>query len=256
MEIATSLCEPHSAELKNKVKSNINKGQMKNYKQALVAAVATAAIGCLSQSAMAVLIPVTGNIEFNNSATTYMTQDGSTGTPTPGLGTAANPSTQIDSVTGDTVTAATGSFVPTLNDPVVFNTPIVYIPPTGDNPFWTVNNGVDTFVFTASSMNAAQLQYANNIVSEVQLGGSGYVDEYSDLGGLPDITSGTLIGTGSGTWTLELQDQGNGTYPGDILTFQSGASTAAVPDGGTTLIMLGGVVTALAGLSKMRSKLV
>jgi hypothetical protein len=207
---------------------------MKNTSKLLVAATVAVALGCLTQKASANAI--IGGISFNDG--TYTTDLGGGN-----LGSMGSPASAITLVTGAVVApGATGSYAsPAIAafTPVTFNTPITFNPPTPDLPLWTLVSGLDTYQFSATQMNAALYTYGiGNVIDEINLSGSGSVEEYVTA------TPSDVLGKGDGTWTIQLENNAAS------LSFQSG--TATVPDGGATLMLLGG---AFCGLGALRRKI-
>jgi hypothetical protein len=149
--------------------------------------------------------------------------------------------TTIESFSGTTVvsgglTSPTGAYAGTTGDVVTWGaTPIVFSPSLGTpvTPLWTFHDAGTGFTY---SFNLSTITVDNQLVGYLNLGGNGTV---------------TITGTGSpytttgGTFTLTA----TGTGP---LNFNFTAGTSAVPESGTTAILLGLGVTALAIFAKFR----
>ncbi len=205
----------------------------------LAVATAAVALGCVTEKASAIPT-LLGGISFNDAS--YTTDIGTLSDPG-FLGVEGAPASVVESITGAVVApGATGNYVGNNGVSVDFNTPIIFNPPTADLPLWTFVNGGDTFVFSASEMNAATYTYGMGspaAISEINLSGSGFVEEFV-TGSPVDV-----LGAGSGTWTMQLSDNDAS------LSFQAGSTTTgSLPDGGTTMMMLGGAFCAMGALRR------
>jgi VPDSG-CTERM motif len=156
--------------------------------------------------------PITGSIGFGG---TYTQNGGIQGDLSTATSMSIN-TVNIQNVTGSFVGATSPSFA----------TPILVNPGTGLTQLWQVLVGALTYTF--------------NVTSESQT-----------------FTSGTQLNlAGNGVISDNLGDSANGVWQlgfgvsGDSFTWQS-TSAANVPDGGTTVALLGG---ALAGLGLLKRK--
>lgn len=185
------------------------------------------ALSMLAAAAMVVsanAIPITGTVNFTGGAVTVdqplpnaTTITAFTGT-TSVSGGATAPTGAYAGTTGATVTWAAGpiQFSPTLN-------------PSPISPLWSFMSGGLTYSFKLNS-----ITLVNQIPGFLNIQGAGVVS----------ITGGTYSDT-AGTFTLTA----TGTGP---LNFNFTAGTSAVPESGTTAILLGLGVTALAIFAKFR----
>ncbi len=170
-----------------------------------------AVIASLSMSAEA--IPITGQIDLSGTATAdssdFLT------------------ATEFESFTGVTVGGApSGTYAGvadgqavSMANPVVFApTPVLPV-----SPLWTFTIGTTTYDFNLKSLSVGPIS-ANSI----QLDGSGtlQVTGYDDTPGI---------------WILNAS-----TFGSDTFTFESSNAAAGVPDGGTTVLLLGVSLTSLA----------
>jgi len=212
---------------------------MKKYTVILAAIAASA----LSYSAQATPI-IYGSVGFGGGT---FQADGDPSTPA-GLTGAAN----ITSVSGESIETGTGSFAALVppNDALnpseltpVFSTPIsLAVNSYGSSGIllFTVVNGSDTYYFYDTATMGSVASYISGVAVGWTIDGSGYVDEYS---------GDSLIGQSyPGLWSIGL----NATS-GDSIEFQGDdSSPETVPDGGLTVVLLGG---ALVGLQAFRRKL-
>jgi len=219
----------------------------KNKKIMLTTATAALTLMCLARTSYANPTTLAGDIEFDSGS--YTTDVG-------GNGTGTAPAKIIETVTGAKVSggvnAPDGVFgsIPS-GTAVTFNTPITFNPPTSRDPLWTVNSGGDTYEFVATTMGPPAYQAAgggvatgSTKIANISLAGFGYVDVYPiGDGGIP----ADLIDVSTGTWSIGLNN--NNTK----LSFQAGATVEGVPDGGTTVSLLGGALLAIAALRRKMS---
>ena len=190
-------------------------------KNTLLTLAGAAAVLVVAQTSQA--IPVTGNIGFAGSA---QLNSGTVGA-----------ATGVVNWFGETVTAnsTSGSFLPYFGSaggqPVAIASPWSFV----SGPvaaFWTASAGGETFVF--------------NLVSSAPV--------VSPAGFLNVVLSGTVSGTGPVTFdttafngSFSVQDPpANG-----IATFTESLSFHSVPDGGTTVMLLG---AALSGMALIKRK--
>jgi len=135
------------------------------------------------------------------------------------------------------IPAPTGSFSTLGGKAATFNTPIALAAtstPAGQE-LWAVTSGANTYEFFTTASTAPILITI----------GSTAVDELSGTGFAEELTGATVdLGPTSGTWGITLNASG--------ATFQfTGTSTVnAVPDGGTTMMMLGGAFCAIGALRR------
>lgn len=149
-----------------------------------------------------------------------------------------NLTTSPDAITITTASlngVPTGSFVGGVlthfSSPIILNNPVN---PTFGQPLWTITVGTHVYSFTSTS-DTTILDTANiNTIT-----GTGIVTDSSDGDSAP------------GTYNLSFNVTGAGG--GVTLTWNGTAgSTTPLPDGGTTVMLLG---SALAGLGLIRRKL-
>lgn len=186
---------------------------MKNmFKFAGVAAVILA----LAQSLQAV--PVTGNIGFTGRVTF----------DTSSAGTA----TEVVSWVNPTVNGTSGSFTTVADGTSVnFSSPWFFLTTSAINSFWSV--GGFTFQLLSSSITAHGGTNPNGFVV---VNGTG-------------IVSGNNYTPTTLSWSFTSQDPAVTTGPS---TYTFSASSNSVPDGGTTVALLG---VALSGVGLLRKKL-
>jgi hypothetical protein len=190
---------------------------MKNKISSIGAALAAWAFCAAAQAAT-----ITGSISFASGAA-----GGVIFGPTNNLATA----TSIEAFTQPIVTEASGSFaVIASGTSVDFTQPYVFAPSTPYSPLWTVSGGGSTFEFILSSTLIA-FQSSSFLALE---------------------GTGSLTGTGfdptPGTWRFTSQ----GPSTGGKFSWSSAVETAAreVPDGGTTLALLGATLLGLHGVRR------
>ena len=190
----------------------------------------TVAVALIGVATTVQAIPITGAVTFAGGA---LLNTASAGTATMvtgwngGVGGPANPFTISSS--GNLATAAL--------TPVAFTAPMLFNNP-GQLSLWSYVSSISGTTFTF-----------NLIASSIFSQGAGTVSV---------VGTGTIVASGAGsaglsatpgTWTFTTSDPGTGTGP----TFSFQAATGAIPDGGTTVLLLG---AALSGLSLIRRKLV
>ena len=157
--------------------------------------------------------PITGSIGF-------------TGTYTQNGGTKGNLTTATSfSIASTTISTTSGSFVGATTP--VFASPIAVNPATGLSTLWSVLVGSTTYSFLVTT-ETEPLDIASTIV----------------LLGTGNITDGNPLDITAGVWQLSFG------VSGDSFTWQA-TSAANVPDGGTTVMLLG---AAFAGLCLFRKK--
>ncbi len=166
-------------------------------------------------------IPIGGSIQFVGTATMNASQTAFIGFGGPG-GLGPAPVVLAGSQTGDYAWVANGTAA--IWTPFTFNPPAASV-----TPLWTFSIGAITYSFDATSMSTS---HPDAFTFNIQGTGIAHITGLEDTAGIWTVTS-----TGSGT------------------TFTFGASTQAgpqVPDGGTTVVLLG---AALSGLAMFRRKL-
>jgi len=190
--------------------------KMKNIIKAVAVAVVAVA---LSQSAQAV--PISGQITFSGTASTDSIN--------------ANSSTEILSWANNTISLKNGSFSSlSAAATVVLATPWLFNSGAKNN-FWVVTDGAAQYKFNLSS-SAVFSTTANSITI---------------------FLAGTVISTVAGldptafTGSITIKDQGVANPAGGFAYTQS-ILFNNVPDGGTTVLLLG---SALSGLALIRRKL-
>ena len=183
------------------------------------------AISGLALSAQAISTPISGNISFSGTTTIDST---SCVTATRFL--------SFQNVVVGAPSALSGDYVGTSGAAVTV-TPFIWSPPTAStplNPLWTFVSGGNTYSFDLSILHV----------------------DYASPTGLLLSGLGTALITGpgmeklntTGTWDFSSQTLGQTSF-----TFSSTTTvpSAAVPDGGSTVAMLG---ASLLGLSIMKRK--
>jgi hypothetical protein len=206
----------------------------KTFKIAFVAVMVGAVILFANQSAQANLI--TGGISFNGNVTPYLN---STGT-----GTQASDFISAHSVNfGPTVVSAgaNGSFAGILSGtPVTMYSPLVFNPPTlpvpATSPIWSVTSGGVTYSLTLSVLTEPVDQ-----ATFMTLTGSGILSD-----GIPADSN-------TGNWVATFTTSGS-TFSWNS---SSGSTTApAVPDAGSSLLLLGLGLVALGVFVKVSKQVV
>jgi hypothetical protein len=138
--------------------------------------------------------------------------------------------TSFQNVTVGAPSALSGNYVGT-SGAVVTMTPFIWAPPTAStpvNPLWTFVSGGDTYSFNLSVLHA-------DFASPTGLLLSGLGTAFITGPGLDFLAT-------SGTWNLSAQTLNLATF-----TFSSTTSIpSGVPDGGSTVILLGGSLIGLA----------
>ncbi len=180
------------------------------------------AFGSVAQAAF-----INGGISFFGS---YTPQDG-----------AAVPQANLDNATqiafGSTAvgfggTAGAFTVIPDLT-PVTMYTPLVFVPPTlPGSDLWSVTSGAHTFTFALSTLNVGPVNGTFPGAQSLELSGTGTVSYSGPL---------SYVDT-SGSW--------RGTFNAGGGTFTWSSSTASVPDGGTTVALLGITMLGLHGLRR------
>ena len=185
-----------------------------------------AAAGMMTITAQAV--PITGGISFFGA---YTPQDSAAAT-TPDLADA----TQIafgGTVVGIGGTSGSFSVIPDLNSVTMF-TPLVFVPPTLPGAsLWTTTAGGHTFSFDLTTLVVGAVSGTFPGAQSITMSGNGDVS-YAGPSGYEKT---------AGTWT--------GTFNAAGGTFSWSSSTGAnVPDGGSTLILLGSSIVGLFGIAR------
>jgi hypothetical protein len=183
------------------------------------------AISGLALSAQAISTPISGNISFSGTTTIDSTSF-----------VTATRFLSFQNVVVGAPSALSGDYVGTSGAAVTV-TPFIWSPPTAStplNPLWTFVSGGDTYSFDLSVLHV----------------------DYASPTGLLLSGLGTALITGpgmeklntTGTWDFSSQTLGQTSF-----TFSSTTTVpaAAVPDGGSTVAMLG---ASLLGLSIMKRK--
>jgi hypothetical protein len=190
---------------------------MKKLTGKLLAFAATAVMSCGLLSHQASAVPITGDIDFNGSASFDTTS----------LATA----TRVVSWAGTRVGSTTGSFsVIPFDNPATFTPNYVFNPSSPQAPLWTTSFGGVTFTFNLLT---------STIVTQTAT--------FLNVRG-----TGTVTGTGFdptfGLWsfTSSKADGGNSS------SFTFAANTSAIPEGGSAIALLG---VALVGVEVLRRKL-
>lgn len=175
--------------------------------------IAAAVMASLSMTAQA--IPITGQISLSGSASS----DNSDLTV----------ATTLSNFTGVVVGGVpSGTYAGLAGTAVSMPNPVIFRPITVPiNKLWTFTVGATTYDFILNTMSIG----AGNDANDLTLKGTGTLEV-------------TGFDSTAGNWTLTAQ-----TYGATAFTFSS--SNVAVPDGGTTVLLLGAALSAL-GLIKRR----
>ncbi len=207
-----------SPQKQGSVREHTTKQAMKNPTKTLMAALAVALLACTAFQTSVQAVPITGEINFSGG----VTLDNSN------LATATKVTAWLSPVvgfgnTGDFTAATQGSAV-TFTAPWNFNT---VVPIT---PFWTTAVGGFTFNLISSSVVMQNSTFLN-------VTGIGVIKK----AGFTDTP---------GTWSFTIPTGGGG----GSATFSFAASTAATPEGGTALVLLGVGLIAVEGLRRKLAK--
>jgi hypothetical protein len=180
-----------------------------------------AVAGAISLSAHAV--PITGSVDMNGTVTLDNVL----------LGSATAASSFSAVVVGGT---PTGSYTGTGGSSVTWSgfSWTAFAPVA---PLWTFTSGLNTYTF---DLNTIAVVSQNN--SFLNLKGTGALN----------ITGPGSYDPTFGDWSFTISNAGGGSHANFQFTFAN-SQTAAVPDGGTTVMLLG---AALSGLGLIRRKLV
>ncbi len=200
---------------------------MKNKFKLLIAVFAVTLLTCAVFAPQAHATAVSGAINFQGSVTLNNTSAGNSTTVTAwsGLGQPGN-KPQVAGSSGSFAAFAPPGSAVDFFAPWSFNS-------TSIPGFWKV--GGFTFNLTSSAM----------LTQGFGPGGLGFVT----AGGTGTITGNGFDST-QGTWSFSTQDPG--TPNGNVTTFSFSAGTNALPEGGTTLALLG---SALVCVEVIRRKL-
>ena len=185
----------------------------------------------IGMSLAAHAVPIYGGISFFGG---YTPQD-STATTVADL----NNATQIafgPTVVGIGGTSGAFTVIPDFTSVTMF-TPLVISPATlPGSALWSVSSGGNTFTFTLTSMTVSPVSGSLPGAQALTVNGIGTLSYAGGLGYTP--IEGSFIGTFNG-------GQGTSTWS---------ASTASVPDGGTTVTLLGASLLGLLAVSKLQAK--
>jgi hypothetical protein len=179
----------------------------------------TAAVVALTQTLQAV--PITGNIGFQGSVQLN-------------TGSAATATQVINWLSPSVGVGASGAFSSILpGTSVTFTAPWTFA--SGLSPLWSVGG------FTFNLITSMETTTVVNGKGYINVSGSGTVVSTN-----PSYDPTTL------TWSFSTQDPSSGTV-GGLPTFTFSASANSIPDGGTTIMLLG---AALSGVALLKRKLV
>lgn len=199
---------------------------MKHLSRIKRAALAAVFLACAAFASRGYAVPVTGAINFAGNVNLNNSSAGNSTMVTGwhGLGTGGNP--QVQGSSGSFATFAPPGTTATFFAPWSFN--------SGPIPaFWTAGG----FTFNLISSIMESQGFGPGGLGFVTAGGTGMI-------------SGNGFTPTSGTWSFSTQDPGTPGTGG--LTFSFSAGTNALPEGGTTLALLG---IALIGVELVRRKM-
>jgi hypothetical protein len=172
----------------------------------------------------AISTPLNGAISFSDQFTANNTVAGN-----------LSDATALTSITGVRVSSSSGDYTlgsivngttPVSFAGVTIGTPFIFIPSTAFAGLWSI---VDTLGNTYS-FDVTATTFVNRSVQTIALSGTGTAS----------ITGPTLNRAATaGTWNLTLNQNGS------LLNFSGGAASS-VPDGGTTVLLLGAALSTLA----------
>jgi hypothetical protein len=134
-----------------------------------------------------------------------------------------------------TVDSRTGSFVPAVSTgmTVTMGSPLAFAAPFANNPLWSVGG----FTFNLTSFNApVRTDNVSPVPDSLALSGMGTIQ-----GAGFDLTPGGW------TWTGTMDGASSFSFASTTV-----AGSVAVPDGGSTIVLLG---SALFGLAELRRRL-
>ena len=201
----------------NQINNNM---KLRNFKTSavLLAGFLAAALFCQQAGA----IPITGHVDMNG----QVTLDSALGTATKAT------SFSLVSV----VNTPDGAFTGTAGSTVSFN-PFGWNPSTTPvTPLWSFSNGTSLYSFDLAS-----LTVVGQSSSFLNLTGAGTLS----------ISGGTYDPT-PGNWSFTITSSTGGTSPNFAFGFVS--STSAVPDGGSTVALLGCALVAVGALRRKLAK--
>lgn len=197
---------------------------MKNLSKTVLAILATGLLSCGLFCQQTQAVPITGDIKFGG---TVMYDTNS-------LATAKQVSSWNAFVTGTSGSFSTANGGVPFGNSVTLATPWVFNPGTSYSPLWslTYNGGADSYSFNLLGPTVVIVMQSSTFLN---------------------ITgAGMLFGTGfdatAGTWSFTSTTSGRR----NTSSFGFTADTTAVPDGGTTVTLLG---IAFVGLEGLRRKL-
>lgn len=167
---------------------------------------------------------ISGSINFSTASGGGIVFQDSAGNVTPNIGAA----TGIQSWSLAEVEEGSGSFDTVIDGTAVFfSQPWVFNPSTSMTPLWTIA-GPENFKFNMSSSTTV---FQNGSFLGIQ-------------------GTGTLTGTGfedtAGTWLFTSQ----GAAAKNKFSWSSSAAANAVPDGSTSIVLLGGSLLGIFGLRR------
>jgi hypothetical protein len=167
----------------------------------------------LGMAIAAQAVPITGSIDMSGTATLNSTFLGS-----------ATAATAFNAVTvGGT---PTGTFTGTFGAPVTWgaftwpsNVPV--------NPLWTFTFGGNTYSFDLAHVTvSSQSNFFLNLLGSGTLHATGFDDT-------------------PGLWSFSISNPTGGPHANFQFTFQNSQTAAGVPDGGTTVMLLGSALTVI-----------
>jgi hypothetical protein len=188
----------------------------------IICAAAFYAVALASPSAKANSVPITGSIGFGAAGITINSGDLATATSF--------------TVTGPDITTVSGTYmvVPLTTSPITFNG-FVFSPAVASiTPLWTFDVGATVYSFDATSDSSMW----NASLDSWEMGGAG-------------IAMITGYAPTYGTWNVNLSETGESF----VFDASAGASgVASVPDGGSTMALLGCAFLGLGFFSFKRAK--
>jgi hypothetical protein len=201
--------------IKNQVKTNNNK----NMKSLTILLGAMLASTVVVQQAQATSI--TGTVNFGGGVTLSSSS--------------LNTATSITTFSTTEVTGGSGTYAAASPyfETVTWKTPLSLVPGSDViNPLWSFVAGAVTYSFDLSSITSYTVTGGNTVAA------------LAGVGTLLDSAAGYTATPGN--FTLTITDSSGGTSGTAQFGFAASSTAAGVPDGGLTVALLGGALTAMA----------